>query len=376
MSITERKLKNGKVVYDNAFMYKGTRYKKGGFKTKGQAENWEIEVKYEVNKNGSFHIETKKTFADVYTEWFELHKDEYAINTIKNYQSSYAKIKCHKIAKMKISTINYTIIQTYFNELSKKYEYGTCKNVLKIFNAVFKHAIRSNYLQTNHMPYVILKKDEHKNNDQGKTISYEDFITICNEFVGCHDIFNNRAMVIALKIGYYTGARVSEVLALSKNDIDFENNTINFDKRLDNRSKAGESFTTKMKTKSSYAIVPLAEPLKDVLLEWFQENPYDNICVYEDGNYIEYAWLQKKIQNVSKKLNIPFHFHMLRHTFATTLVTNGISPEIAKKLLRHSSIKTTMDLYTHIDIDVEKQALDSVFSSQLPQNYTKRDLLS
>lgn len=39
MSITTRKNKDGKIVYDNAFMYKGVRYKKRGFKSKGDAEN-------------------------------------------------------------------------------------------------------------------------------------------------------------------------------------------------------------------------------------------------------------------------------------------------------------------------------------------------
>ena len=57
MSITTRKNKDEEIIYDNAFMYKGVRYKKRGFKSKEDAENWEIDVKYEVNKNGSYYHE-------------------------------------------------------------------------------------------------------------------------------------------------------------------------------------------------------------------------------------------------------------------------------------------------------------------------------
>ena len=42
--------------------------------------------------------------------------------------------------------------------------------------------------------------------------------------------------------------------------------------------------------------------------------------------------------------------HCLRHTFATLLARNGVSPSIAQKLMRHSDIRLTMNTYTHLDI--------------------------
>ena len=42
--------------------------------------------------------------------------------------------------------------------------------------------------------------------------------------------------------------------------------------------------------------------------------------------------------------------HSLRHTFATLLARNGVSPSIAQKLMRHSDICLTMNLYTHLDL--------------------------
>jgi len=42
--------------------------------------------------------------------------------------------------------------------------------------------------------------------------------------------------------------------------------------------------------------------------------------------------------------------HCLRHTFATLLARNGTSPAVAQKLLRHSDIRLTMNIYTHLDL--------------------------
>jgi len=42
--------------------------------------------------------------------------------------------------------------------------------------------------------------------------------------------------------------------------------------------------------------------------------------------------------------------HSLRHTFATLLARNGVSPSVAQKLMRHSDIRLTMNLYTHLEL--------------------------
>ncbi len=41
-------------------------------------------------------------------------------------------------------------------------------------------------------------------------------------------------------------------------------------------------------------------------------------------------------------------FHALRHTFGTSLSQNGVSPQIAQRLIRHSDPKLTQNLYTHL----------------------------
>ena len=42
--------------------------------------------------------------------------------------------------------------------------------------------------------------------------------------------------------------------------------------------------------------------------------------------------------------------HCLRHTFATLLARRGVSPTVAQKLMRHSDIRLTMSVYTHLEL--------------------------
>jgi integrase len=62
-----------------------------------------------------------------------------------------------------------------------------------------------------------------------------------------------------------------------------------------------------------------------------------------------------------------FTFHDLRHTFATALFSRGEHPKRVQSLLGHSSIKQTMDIYSHLIDDIggdAVSALDDVFGSR------------
>ncbi len=55
-------------------------------------------------------------------------------------------------------------------------------------------------------------------------------------------------------------------------------------------------------------------------------------------------------------------FHSLRHTFGTQLARNGVLPQEAQKLMRHSDINLTMNYYTHLQYDDKAKAV-----SKLPE---------
>ena len=42
-----------------------------------------------------------------------------------------------------------------------------------------------------------------------------------------------------------------------------------------------------------------------------------------------------------------FHFHMLRHTYTSNLLSNGAAPKDVQELLEHADVSTTMNIYAH-----------------------------
>ena len=55
-----------------------------------------------------------------------------------------------------------------------------------------------------------------------------------------------------------------------------------------------------------------------------------------------------------------FTMHGLRHTFATNCIAKGMKPKTLQKLLGHSSIKMTMDLYTHVSDETTREEMSLI----------------
>jgi len=73
------------------------------------------------------------------------------------------------------------------------------------------------------------------------------------------------------------------------------------------------------------------------------------------------------IQPVAKKLGIGnISWHTLRHTYSTLLHANGEDPKVVQELLRHSSIKVTMDVYTQAVTATKRKAQSRVVEMKKP----------
>jgi integrase len=57
-------------------------------------------------------------------------------------------------------------------------------------------------------------------------------------------------------------------------------------------------------------------------------------------------------------------FHDLRHTAATLMLLKGVHPKVVSEMLGHSTVSITLDLYSHVLPDTQREAaaaMDSVF---------------
>jgi integrase len=53
-------------------------------------------------------------------------------------------------------------------------------------------------------------------------------------------------------------------------------------------------------------------------------------------------------------------FHALRHSAATLLLAQGIHPKIVAEMLGHTTISMTLDIYSHVTLDMQQEAADTM----------------
>jgi integrase len=145
-----------------------------------------------------------------------------------------------------------------------------------------------------------------------------------------------------------TGLRPGEVLGLSvSDDLDFERRLIHV------RQTAYYSTIQTPKSRSSIASVPMPGPLEGLLREFLQTwSPNSGGLLFATRNgtpFAENNLVQRKLWPILDLLKIPrCGMHAFRHTHASLLVSQGASPAVAQRQLRHADVRTTLGIYTHV----------------------------
>lgn len=156
--------------------------------------------------------------------------------------------------------------------------------------------------------------------------------------VSLNTIFDYRDKAM-LELMYATGLRVSELLNLTLNDIDFENCIV----RCMGKGKKER-------------IIPIGEYVLDSMKKYLEKRPKlylmkrdDHLFLNNHGKGLSRSSFFKMIKKRLKicNINIDISPHTLRHSFATHMIEHGSDLRVVQELLGHSDISTTK-IYTHI----------------------------
>ena len=154
-----------------------------------------------------------------------------------------------------------------------------------------------------------------------------------------------------------TGMRQGEICGLKWLDFDEENGTLHIQRSVRTEKKKLIIGETKTNEGNRKIVLPLSvfEMLKDrkknAISEWIFSKPhYPEHPVTPKSAYLQ-------LKKILKKAELPdIRFHDLRHTFATHAASNGIDPKTLAGILGHTKASFTLDRYTHVTTDMQKQA--------------------
>lgn len=325
-----------------------------------------------------------------------------------NYLQAVNRIKQHPIGNRKLKTVTSEHLQKFMDLLAFGGEEGNFKSkgytidYIRSFHAVLQQSFRfavfpKQYITFNPMQYVVMRRkaeedvDLFSDNDEDaeaiNPITPEQYQTLMEYLEE-----RNKPAILPVQIAYYTGLRLGEVCGLTWSDINFEEQylTVRRSVRYNGARHKTEIGPTKRKKVRS---VDFCDTLADILKkakkehrkqifsygELYQRNYYrevkeknrvyyglyhldgteeipldyneiDLVCIRPDGAYEAPATVETALRTARKRLSElddNFHFHTLRHTYTTNLLSNGAAPKDVQELLGHSDVSTTMNVYAH-----------------------------
>lgn len=309
------------------------------------------------------HMPSTYTVQSYFTMWLR----EYQYNKLKplSYDRLESTIVNHifpNIGGLKIDKVTRDNIQALINQLYKKQKlsYSSVKKVYVALNSCYKHALIADVVTKNPCLGIVLPSPSERTKQVISFSQYEVEL-IKSELTkttpsGIPLYYYGYAYLLILN----TGLRMGEALSLCWNDIDFENKTIRVVKNniltkkrdADGNKLGGYEIQTQDSTKTSSGnrIIPINKSAEEALQALRVGNITPFVIVNSRQNQVLPSNFERSFHTVLDNAGIvgDYGVHALRHTFASMLFAKGVDVKIVSKLLGHSTVKITYDIYVHL----------------------------
>ena len=153
-----------------------------------------------------------------------------------------------------------------------------------------------------------------------------------------------------LELLYSSGLRLAEVQSLRIKDVDFNRQLLRI---------TGKGNKTR--------IVPFGAKAKEAVMNWLQVYPLwhgdfvpeANVFITQKGNPLGARQIENRVKFQAQRagVNVDLHPHLLRHCFASHMLSNSGDLRAVQEMLGHSNLTTTQ-IYTHVDFDHLAQVYD------------------
>jgi len=378
--IKKYKINEGKETKYKAIVEVGdskTRQRKTkSFKRKKDAEEWLNEIIY--SKNSGYKVDKNDiTVGDRLDKWLQTKKatkrpttyDRYKYKVNSHLKPYFGDILLQELEPKDIE--DYLTLKRISGRRDGK-EGGLSENTLKkhcvILNNMLKKAVKLKLIKTNPMnaiempkpeQYEALAMDENESKTLLKAAKQDDLMY--------HFIYTL----------LLTGMRRSEVLGLEWDKINFKEGYIDIKQALLPISQ-GSILESKLKSIEgkrkilmyndlAYALKKYKVKQNELRLKYGKEyyDKNDFVFCHPDGKPYHPNTYYKNFKKLIKEtgLNNKYYIHTLRHTFATLNLKNDVPMKIVQKMLGHTLLSTTADIYTHAKIEKQKDPISKLGKS-------------
>ena len=188
---------------------------------------------------------------------------------------------------------------------------------------------------------------------------------------------------VLLLLAIATGARRGELIGLRWSDVSFEEGCIHIRRTVSRVTGFGLVESEPKTTKGQRKII-LPQFALDALKQQHVQQAEDRLkagAAWKDkglvfsnplGDFIDPNSIPQKFYTLLAEIGLPrLHFHDLRHSTASILLSMGVHPKIVQEILGHSTMSITVDIYSHSLPSMQREAMQKL--NDLFQDHRNQD---
>ena len=299
------------------------------------------------------------TVQDAVKEKIDAARDGVKVQTYERYVRFLRNhISGTKFGEMNLADIRVGECESFIQSLyHKNLGYGSVKQIKSLISLTFDYAVSHDKMKVNYMQSVSVNAGlcvGIRKRENGAWTDEE----VAQMWDASLDLWQNHhtsrySAVIMLAI--YTGARIGELLGLTWDDVDLQAGTMSIDKTAirytDYETGKKIMATNNTKTVSSRRVIEL----NDAALFWLneiktrnqQEGLTGNLVVQsKSGKMAKLDVINAALKYFCEKAGVTvYSSHAARKTFATMMIDGGLPLSVVSKILGHSEISTTQNVY-------------------------------
>ncbi|MFD1900679.1 tyrosine-type recombinase/integrase [Enterococcus termitis] len=305
---------------------------------------------------------TFRAFQGTYGDWVAYWINNTVKRTVKatTYSNYFRLLNKHilpSLGEYRLTQIKTARLQEFVDNLVvKKLATGSIRLIFTIVNQSLNEAIKNEYLDQNPCKSVYLPKPTETNVHSLSNREQKILEALAFRESNCSPT------ILAL----YSGMRIGEISGLKWADIDFDKGLIRVHRTISRiidehstRNKT-ELISSSPKTAYSSRVIPLAKNLKEYLLEKRQIASSEYV-IHCRGKLAEPRVINYRFKRMIKETEFAdIHFHVLRHTFATRCLEQGVDIASLSRILGHRSTKLTLDTYADSLLEHRQEVMKAV----------------
>lgn len=240
----------------------------------------------------------------------------------------------------------------------------TIKGMVTVLRSILEFAKDNYTLNIDMSCFSKLSYPKTVQNKYPNTFSIEEQKAI-HSYVTGHLTYQNFGVLFALQ----TGVRIGELCALQYKDIDPDRKIVHITKTLQRVPHLGQGMRSSKiiisspKSDSSIRIIPMASELLG-MMERLKYSSAKCYIITGTEYYTEPRSYYHDYQRLLAKTGVAYsNFHTTRHTFATRCIESGADCKTVSEILGHASVRTTLDLYMHPQLEQKRLCIEKMSAS-------------